>query len=33
VGDFVIVSGQAAIDKHGQVVGVGDFDAQGAIVP
>jgi reactive intermediate/imine deaminase len=24
----VIVSGQAAIDEHGQVVGVGDFDAQ-----
>ena len=28
VGDLVIVSGQAAIDEHGQVVGVGDFDAQ-----
>jgi reactive intermediate/imine deaminase len=28
VGELVIVSGQAAIDEHGQVVGVGDFDAQ-----
>ena len=28
VGDFVFVSGQAAIDEHGQLVGVGDFDAQ-----
>jgi 2-iminobutanoate/2-iminopropanoate deaminase len=28
VGDLVIVSGQAAIDGEGQVVGVGDFDAQ-----
>ena len=28
VGDLVIVSGQAAIDDEGQVVGVGDFDAQ-----
>jgi 2-iminobutanoate/2-iminopropanoate deaminase len=28
VGDLVFVSGQAAIDEHGQVVGVGDFDAQ-----
>ena len=28
VGDLVIVSGQAALDEHGQVVGVGDFDAQ-----
>jgi 2-iminobutanoate/2-iminopropanoate deaminase len=28
VGDLVVVSGQAAIDEHGQVVGVGDFDAQ-----
>lgn len=28
VGDLVIVSGQAAIDERGQVVGVGDFDAQ-----
>jgi reactive intermediate/imine deaminase len=28
IGDVLIVSGQAAIDEHGQVVGVGDFDAQ-----
>jgi reactive intermediate/imine deaminase len=28
VGDLVIVSGQAAIDEHGDVVGVGNFDAQ-----
>ena len=28
VDDLVIVSGQAAIDEHGQLVGVGDFDAQ-----
>jgi reactive intermediate/imine deaminase len=28
VGDFVIVSGQAAIDENGHVVGAGDFDAQ-----
>lgn len=28
VGDLVIVSGQAAIDQDGQLVGVGDFDAQ-----
>jgi reactive intermediate/imine deaminase len=28
VGDLVIVSGQAAIDGEGQLVGVGDFDAQ-----
>ena len=28
VGDLVIVSGQAALDEHGQIVGVGDFDAQ-----
>ena len=28
VGDLVIVSGQAAIDEYGQIVGVGDFDAQ-----
>ena len=27
-GDFLFVSGQAAIDEHGRVVGVGDFDAQ-----
>lgn len=28
VGDLLLVSGQAAIDEHGQLVGVGDFDAQ-----
>lgn len=28
VGDFLFVSGQAAIDPGGQVVGAGDFDAQ-----
>jgi reactive intermediate/imine deaminase len=28
VGDLVIVSGQAAIDENGQIIGVGDFDAQ-----
>ena len=28
VGDLVIVSGQAAINELGQIVGVGDFDAQ-----
>ena len=28
VGDLVIVSGQAALDEHGSIVGVGDFDAQ-----
>jgi 2-iminobutanoate/2-iminopropanoate deaminase len=28
VGDLVIVSGQAAIDIEGQIVGLGDFDAQ-----
>ncbi len=28
VGDLVLVSGQAAIDENGQLVGVGDFDAQ-----
>lgn len=27
-GDFLFVSGQAAIDERGRVVGVGDFDAQ-----
>ena len=30
VGDLVFVSGQAALDKQGQLVGVGDFDAQAA---
>ena len=28
VGDLVIVSGQAAVDDRGQIVGPGDFDAQ-----
>jgi reactive intermediate/imine deaminase len=28
VGDLLFVSGQAAIDEHGQLVGEGDFDAQ-----
>jgi 2-iminobutanoate/2-iminopropanoate deaminase len=28
VGDLLFVSGQAAIDEHGELVGVGDFDAQ-----
>jgi reactive intermediate/imine deaminase len=28
VGEMLYISGQAAIDEHGQVVGVGDFDAQ-----
>ena len=28
VGELVIVSGQAAIDQDGQIVGMGDFDAQ-----
>jgi len=28
VGDLLFVSGQAAIDPQGQLVGVGDFDAQ-----
>ena len=28
VGDLLFVSGQAAIDETGSVVGVGDFDAQ-----
>jgi 2-iminobutanoate/2-iminopropanoate deaminase len=27
-GDFVFVSGQAALDESGALVGVGDFDAQ-----
>lgn len=30
VGDLIITSGQAAIDKGGNIVGVGDFDAQAA---
>ena len=28
VGDLVITSGQAAIDEHGTIVGVGDFGLQ-----
>jgi 2-iminobutanoate/2-iminopropanoate deaminase len=28
VGDFLFISGQAAIDASGRIVGVGDFDAQ-----
>ena len=28
VGDLVIVSGQAALDEQGRIVGAGDFDAQ-----
>ena len=28
VGDLLLISGQAAIDEHGELVGVGDFDAQ-----
>ena len=28
VGDLIITSGQAAIDRNGQLVGVDDFDAQ-----
>tara|TARA_R110000824_G_scaffold45738_3_gene132133 strand:+ start:6646 stop:7035 length:390 start_codon:yes stop_codon:yes gene_type:complete len=28
VGDLLFLSGQAAIDEQGQVVGVGDFDSQ-----
>lgn len=30
VGDLIITSGQAAIDKAGNIVGIGDFDAQAA---
>lgn len=29
VGDLLFISGQAAIDVHGRIVGVGDFNAQG----
>ena len=28
IGDLVVLSGQAAVDEHGAVVGAGDFDAQ-----
>ena len=30
VGDLLFISGQAAIDETGQLVGVGNFDAQAA---
>jgi reactive intermediate/imine deaminase len=30
VGELIITSGQAAIDKAGNIVGIGDFDAQAA---
>ncbi len=30
VGDLIITSGQAALDKAGNIVGAGDFDAQAA---
>lgn len=28
VGDLLLISGQAAIDRNGEIVGVGNFDAQ-----
>ena len=28
VGDLIFVSGQAAVNEQGDIVGVGDFDAQ-----
>ncbi len=28
VGDLLFISGQAAIDRNGQIVGIGNFDAQ-----
>lgn len=28
VGNLIVLSGQAAIDSNGEIVGVGDFDAQ-----
>jgi reactive intermediate/imine deaminase len=28
VGDLLLISGQAAIDQNGELVGAGDFDAQ-----
>ena len=28
VGDLLFISGQAAIDQSGRIVGVGDFDVQ-----
>jgi reactive intermediate/imine deaminase len=30
VGDLIVLSGQAAIDQDGEIVGSGDFDAQAA---
>lgn len=30
VGDVIYVSGQAAVDDDGSIVGIGDFDAQAA---
>lgn len=30
VGDLIFLSGQAAIDENGEIVGSGDFDAQAA---
>ncbi|MBT8442593.1 MAG: RidA family protein [Gammaproteobacteria bacterium] len=30
VGDLIMTSGQASLDKDGNIVGVGDFDAQAA---
>lgn len=32
VGELLFISGQAAIDENGQLVGIGDFDAQAAQV-
>lgn len=32
VGELLFISGQAAIDEHGQLVGGGNFDAQAAQV-
>lgn len=32
VDDLLFISGQAAIDQNGRIVGVGDFDAQAAQV-
>lgn len=28
IGDLVVLSGQAALDEHGEIVGEGDFEAQ-----
>lgn len=32
VGELLLISGQAAIDEHGQLIGIGNFDAQAAQV-